>query len=94
MREQKEILDFVSKPEIVGYFGHDKDGNYLADSSKLMYYNRPDEGVIDLNLNDGINERGCIAPSLSPEYLPLDHLMEWIKLNLTKVEAPAQTDRR
>ena len=84
----------MSKPEIVGYFGHDKDGNYLADSSKLMYFNRPDEGVIDLNLNDSINEEGYIPPSSSPEYLPLNHLMEWIKLNTTKIEAPAETDRR
>ena len=83
----------MSKPEIVGYFGHDKDRNYLADSSTLLYYNPPDESVINLDLNEGIDEQGYVAPPPFPGNLSLNHLMEWIKLNTTKIEAPAETNR-
>lgn len=81
----------VSGAEIVGYYSIDGDCNYLPNSSRLRYYNSPRNETVHWDLNLGME--AAVRKTATHENLAMVHLLEWIQLNHTKIECPAQSDK-
>ena len=81
----------ITKPEVVGYFSINGNREYLPDLSQLKYINPPINVPVKLNLNHGIDKVIRKPPSVSEENL--NHLLQWILLNSSKIKAPPEFGR-
>ena len=88
-----ETFPRITKPVVVGYFSINAHREYSPNLSQLKYFKPPPprKSRIELNLNSGIDKVIRKPESASNE--KINHLLQWIIYNSSKIEAPVGTGR-